>query len=147
MGQRSRHSGGGRLEKSRPGWPESPLSSSTMDMSSMSADGGLCLQLHSGHRPWQAGAQPHTVSEWMVVPAPRFPSRETAVPWVGGRDSGDRTGMKAMGWGGQRGQRAVRMCEVQRLTEGAGGHDEVCFPHLPDLSLSDKGGPRLGVSN
>lgn len=61
----------------------------------------------------------------MGVPAPRFPSRETAVPWVGGRDSGDRTGTKAMGWDGQCGQRAVRMREVQKLTEGAGGHGEV----------------------
>lgn len=53
-----------------------------------------------------------------------------------------------MGWSvwAERGKHPrARMGEVQRLAEGA--MLRFGFLILPDLSLGDKGGPRLGVRN
>lgn len=117
----SRHSSTGTGGRRRAGTGgQDLLSSSTMDVSATSA-GGACAcssTLRTDHAK-QEHNPTQSVNEWVCQPLASLQGRLLSHGWVEGiLETGQ-------GWDGQCGQRAVRMREVQKLTEGTGGHGEV----------------------
>lgn len=109
----------GRPEKSRHGWPGPPFIIH-YGCERHECRRGLCLSstlrtdhAKQEHSPTQSG------NEWVCQPLTSLQGRLLSHGWVEGiLETGQ-------GWDGQCGQRAVRMREVQKMTEGTGGHGEV----------------------